>query len=309
MYVDDFISGSVHAQFDLHKWNSNVEELEHNDHSDGEESFAKQQLGPLARGVESKLLGLPWNKREDTLSVIFLGKSSVMTKRGILSALASVYNPLGFVSPTMLEGKLVYREACRQKTAWDAPLPTKVTEFWMKFESKLPSSVSTQRSLAPFQEPLDEVKMHAFGDASGKGVSASVYAVVSQTYGTTQGFLTAKSRVAKQGPTIPRLELIAGHQPRKPGSLYLRGLRLRPWWQLVTWDYKNLLPKGEREKCQITCFHIKTLHFICKERGLWSGALCIILYNIEFSIQSSKCLLFFSLFLFAFKPREQAIYL
>ena len=228
MYVDDFISGSPtvtdakklksetsrifnDAQFDLHKWNSNVEELEHNDHSDGEESFAKQQLGPLARGVESKLLGLPWNKREDTLSVIFPGKSSDMTKRGILSALASVYDPLGFVSPTMLEGKLVYREACKQKTAWDAPLPTKVIELWMKFESKLPSSVSTQRSLAAFQEPLDEVKIHAFGDASGKGVSASVYAVVSQKSGTTQGLLTAKSRVAKQGLTIPRLELIAGH--------------------------------------------------------------------------------------------------
>ncbi len=24
------------------------------------------------------------------------------------------------------------------------------------------------------------------------------------------------------------------NQPRKPGSLYLRGLRLRPWWRLVT---------------------------------------------------------------------------
>ncbi len=54
-------------------------------------------------------------------------------------------------------------------------------------------------------------------------------------------------------------------QPRKPGSLYLRGLRLRPWFRLVTWDFMNLLPKGEREKYQITCFHIKTLHFICKE--------------------------------------------
>ncbi|CAB3982953.1 Hypothetical predicted protein [Paramuricea clavata] len=46
-----------------------MEELEHHNHSDSEESFAKQQLGPLAHGVESKLLGLPWNKREDTLSI------------------------------------------------------------------------------------------------------------------------------------------------------------------------------------------------------------------------------------------------
>ena len=58
-------------------------------------------------------------------------------------------------------------------------------------------------------------------------------------------------------------------QPRKPGSLYLRGLRLRPWFRLVTWDFMNLLPKGEREKYQITCFHIKTLHFICKEWDIY----------------------------------------
>ncbi len=94
-------------------------------------------------------------------------------------------------------------------------------------------------------------------------------------------------------------------QPRKPGSLYLRGLRLRPWWRLVTWDCKNLLPKGEREKWQITCFRIKTLHFVCEERDIM--ILCIILYNMEFSIQSSKCLLFFSLFLFAFKLQNHSV--
>ena len=34
--------------------------------------------------------------------------------------------------------------------------------------------------------------------------------------------------------------------------------------------------------------------------------LCIIVYNIEFSIQSSKCLLFFSLFLFAFELQNHS---
>ena len=228
MYVDDFIFGAPtvpdaeklkgetsrifkDAQFDLHRWNSNTEELEHCEHNDGEESFAKLQLAPRARSEESKLLGLPWNKREDTLSIVFPDKSTGTTKRGILSTLANVYDPLGYVPPTMLEGKLIYREACKQKTAWDAALPTEVTESWDKFERNLPTSVSTKRSLVAFQEPLDLVKIHAFGDASGKGVCAAVYTVVSQKSGTTQGLLTAKSRVTKQGLTIPRLELIAGH--------------------------------------------------------------------------------------------------
>ena len=64
------------AQFDLHKWNSNAEEVELYEHSDGDESFAKQQLAPLAGSEDSKLLGLPWNKGEDTLSVVFPDKLS-----------------------------------------------------------------------------------------------------------------------------------------------------------------------------------------------------------------------------------------
>ena len=34
------------------------------------------------------------------------------TKRGILTNLAKVYDPLGIVSPVMLEGKLLYRNTC-----------------------------------------------------------------------------------------------------------------------------------------------------------------------------------------------------
>ena len=55
------------------------------------------------------------------------------------------------------------------------------------------------------------MELHSFGDASGQGVSAAVYAVVRQASGTTQGLVAAKERLAKQRLTIPRLELVAGH--------------------------------------------------------------------------------------------------
>ena len=53
--------------------------------------------------------------------------------------------------------------------------------------------------------------LHAFGDASTRGVSAAIYAVVRQENGTTQGLVCSKSRLAKRNLTIPRLELVAGH--------------------------------------------------------------------------------------------------
>ena len=67
------------------------------------------------------------------------------------------------------------------------------------------------RSLAKPEEPIQSIDLHAFGDASAMGVSATVFAVVQQPSGSNQGFLTAKSRLSKKGLTIPRLELVSGH--------------------------------------------------------------------------------------------------
>lgn len=132
LYVDDLITGAPtvkqtqqqkekateifnDAQFTLHKWKSNAPELEQQakpeDHD--EESFAKQQLG--TKTSESKLLGLPWDPNADTLSVCFPRQQQEATKRGILSHLAKVYDPLGLVSPMTLSGKFVFRDLCERK--------------------------------------------------------------------------------------------------------------------------------------------------------------------------------------------------
>jgi hypothetical protein len=75
----------------------------------------------------------------------------------------------------------------------------------------MPLSVTVPRSIAAYREPITEIHLHAFGDASGQGVSAAVYGVSKQDSGETQMLIAAKSRLAKRGLTIPRLELIAGH--------------------------------------------------------------------------------------------------
>ena len=71
--------------------------------------------------------------------------------------------------------------------------------------------MTVPRFIAKFREPTNSVELHSFRDASVKSVGSAVYAVVKQESGTTQGLVTAKSRLAKQNLTIPRLELVAGH--------------------------------------------------------------------------------------------------
>ena len=251
LYVDDLLLGGdtieearvmktaaieifEKAHFQLHKWNSNASELEDDTQatntnqvsesvqqqevielaqeeqvSESSLTYAKQQLG--VKSGDSRLLGLEWAKHKDTLAIKFPQEPTPVTKRGILQKIAKVYDPLGLASPLNLQGKLLYRDACNVRGAWDAELPDELCARWRKWEKGLPVQVEVPRALVRVGEPIKDIALHAFGDASGCGVAAAVYAVVQQGATVNQGLVVARARLAKQGLTIPRLELVSGH--------------------------------------------------------------------------------------------------
>ena len=111
----------------------------------------------------------------------------------------------------MLSGKLLYRKACELKIAWDAKPPDELVKQLSQWEESLPPSITVPRPLTAQREKIANIDLHCFGDASGRGVSAALYAVVTQPSGVIVGLVTAKARLAKQGLSIPRLELVSGH--------------------------------------------------------------------------------------------------
>ena len=106
------------------------------------------------------------------------------------------------MSPT-IGGKFLYRDICDAKVAWDAKLPSNLMQNWICWEKKLPSHVTVPRLLAAHQEDIQAIELHALADASGKGVSAAVYAVVVQEKGVNQGLVASRARLAKKGLAIP----------------------------------------------------------------------------------------------------------
>ena len=62
-----------------------------------------------------------------------------------------------------------------------------------------------------YTKPISNITIYGFGDASGLGVAAGAYTVVTQPSGVTQGIVATKARLAKQRLTIPRLELVAAY--------------------------------------------------------------------------------------------------
>ena len=221
LYVDDVISGTDtvdqgcrlkevavsvfgEAGFKMHKWHSNVEKLEAEEVlRDEGQTYAKEQLG--VKPNEAKLLRLPWNKREDALAVSFKGDYAGTTTREVLKSLASVFDPLGVASPTVLVGKRIYREACVTSVSpgmqycqrnWRNSGTTSGKACPMR--SKFPAY------LASAKEPVRGIDLHVFSDTSGSGTAAAVYAVIHQDSSTNQGLVTAKACLAKKGLTIPR---------------------------------------------------------------------------------------------------------
>ena len=227
LYVDDLVTGGTtidevmnlketairifgDAKFELHKWQSNNKALEdQNETVHNDTSHAKQELGTAP--TECKILGVSWNKQSDTFRVNLNLPRQRETKRGMLKFLASIFDPLGLISPVMLHGKDLYRVACDAKLSWDQTLPEALEKQWRKWLESLPQHYEVPRSIISYESKIRTIELHAFADASLKGVSAVIYAVIDQRERKSQGLLVSKSRLSKKGLSIPRLELVAAH--------------------------------------------------------------------------------------------------
>lgn len=91
------------GSFELHKWHSNVKELETacSVPATEEKTYAKEQLG-IPRKEGATLLGLLLDKGNDTINVSSPSESTEPTKQGILSKVVKIYDPLGVMSPFTL---------------------------------------------------------------------------------------------------------------------------------------------------------------------------------------------------------------
>ncbi|UYV76227.1 hypothetical protein LAZ67_13003093 [Cordylochernes scorpioides] len=66
---------------------------------------------PFERAEISKVLGICWDKREDCFSCeIPVAIPPKITKRSILSCLAQIYDPIGFLSPILIKPKIILQK-------------------------------------------------------------------------------------------------------------------------------------------------------------------------------------------------------
>ena len=134
-----------------------------------------------------------------------------LTKRNFLKKIATLFDPLGFLSPSIIRAKMLMQEVWVQGVDWDEELPldtsTQVTT-WFRELSSLPS-VRIPRCLQ-LRKEVSSIAVHVFVDASLEAYGAVVYVRVKYQDGSLSVHLvSSKTKVAPlQSVSVPRLELM-----------------------------------------------------------------------------------------------------
>ena len=78
-----------------------------------------KEMKDITSGIYSKALGIKWDVFEDTLYFSNLPKQvesgDDVTKRSMLSKLSAIYDPLGLITPILMQGKMIFQEATLKK--------------------------------------------------------------------------------------------------------------------------------------------------------------------------------------------------
>ncbi|XP_062538696.1 uncharacterized protein LOC134206972 [Armigeres subalbatus] len=167
-----------------------------------------------------KTLGVAWCPREDCFTFVVPIEETVqtdrLTKRMILSQIAKIFDPLGFVGPVVTAAKLIMRELWSLNLDWDQPVPSEMANFWTDFRNQLHwlNELTIPRWI--LANEIRTIELHGFADASDLAYGACLYSRLVRSDGTAElKLICSKSRILpkKKGSqkeiTTPRAELLA----------------------------------------------------------------------------------------------------
>ncbi|CAB0039404.1 unnamed protein product [Trichogramma brassicae] len=220
VYVDDLFGGGdnmkeavsrrnqlVHllssAGMELGKWSANEVSLLHGVATGDSEEIAMQLHDVVST------LGLKWSTRADCFlfTVSLTSMPSVITKRNILSDVARLFDPLGWLAPVTITAKIILQDLWIERIDWDVPVQGELAQRWQRFRTSI-GEVARLRIPRWFGGgERDSWTLHGFADASKRAYAAAVYIVIP---GNSSTLMMAKTRVAPaKQETLPRLELCA----------------------------------------------------------------------------------------------------
>ena len=164
--------------FNFTKFSSNnldvLKTIQDNDGKDGVKD-KDLAIGVLA---EDKAFGVRWNVGEDTLGFQIKMCNKPVTRHGLLAALSSVYDPLALGAPSLLKGRPIIQNLCRNNLTWDEPVDDSSSYEWLKWRNQLMTlqDMNITRCIKPKNfGKIIHCSLNYFFDACETGYGMSAY--------------------------------------------------------------------------------------------------------------------------------------
>lgn len=229
LYVDDYLGSSKDVEsgiriatavrevlaggdFHLQGWTSNSADL-------------RSSLQAVSSGIEESthsfgadetemVLGVIWKPHQDTLGFKISGLDNVVyTRVGLISKVASIFDPQGAASPITMKGKARLRELGVKGFDWNTEVAGEERHWWQQWFSTLQQlqEIEFPRCIFPDEERVTRVELHTFCDASEEAYATVTY--IRNVYEDGSIIVRQVKASNKLAPTktlsIPKLELNA----------------------------------------------------------------------------------------------------
>lgn len=211
---------------ELKKWTSNTESLLVNIPPENRETKL-----PLNFNIDKtfKTLGLYWNPATDEFEfqICLPPKTENLTKRSLLSDIAKIFDPIGWLSPVTIKAKIILQSLWLTNLDWDDQLSDEIIKTWIEYRDQLHllQNIKIPRWLGTMR--IDPVEIHIFSDASIHAYAAVAYIRIEKSDGTihTQ-IMSAKTKVAPiKQISLAKLELCGAVLGARLGQKIMKSMK------------------------------------------------------------------------------------
>jgi len=136
--------------FHLIKWISNEKEVI--------TQIPELERAPSVKVVDENIimsvergLGVIWDTNSDCFVYEVVNRNIADTRRKMLSLIASLFNPIGFLAPFLVRAKILLQKVWQCGIGWDVVLPSEPLEEWSKWQEELDGN-----SHLPFLSPCSK---------------------------------------------------------------------------------------------------------------------------------------------------------
>ena len=188
----------VDGGFELRSWSSNSSSM--NATFSDDDSGVKHDLD------HEKLLGYRYFPSKDKFTIAEISPfdaTSQVTKRRILSVVASVFDPMGLTLPVLVKGKILLQKLWQSKIDWDQPISNEDAGDWSKIHNDL---INLPQVFFERQAYDDELSLVVFCDSSKKMYGFACYA---EYHGNVNLLFSKCKNAPVKDKSLPTLELLS----------------------------------------------------------------------------------------------------